>query len=203
MSHVHLFISCVSDEFKSYREALRNDLTRPNVATKIQEDFKAAGAVTLDKLDDYIRNCDAVIHIAGDMTGSVANAPSLAFINERYKDFGERLPSLKDVLEGKEPLSYTQWEAYLAIYHGKILIIAKPEVDAERSDKFQSIPDQQANQYNHLSRLRKLGYYDEIAFRNEAELITGSSAVAACRSPPKSHTQKAHQLTLPQHGQAV
>ena len=36
------------------------------------------GTETLDMLDDYIRQCDAVIHLVGDMTGALAQAPSLA-----------------------------------------------------------------------------------------------------------------------------
>ena len=48
---VQLFLSCVSDEFGGYRDALRGALTRPNVEVKIQEDFKALGGDTLIKLE--------------------------------------------------------------------------------------------------------------------------------------------------------
>ena len=47
---VQLFLSCVSDEFGGYREPLRRALTRPDVAVKIQEDFKALGGDTLSTL---------------------------------------------------------------------------------------------------------------------------------------------------------
>ena len=67
---VQLFLSCVSDEFGPYRDALRGALTRPNVEVKIQEDFKALGGDTLMKLEAYIKRCEAVVHIVGDMTGS-------------------------------------------------------------------------------------------------------------------------------------
>ena len=69
MAHVQIFLSAVSKEFGSYRDALRRDLARPNVTVQVQEDFIATGTETLDKLDDYIRQCDAVIHLVGDMTG--------------------------------------------------------------------------------------------------------------------------------------
>jgi hypothetical protein len=39
MADVKPFLSCVSDEFGDYRDALRRELTRPNVEIKIQEDF--------------------------------------------------------------------------------------------------------------------------------------------------------------------
>ena len=48
---VQLFLSCVSDEFGVYRDALRSALTRPNVEVKIQEDFKGLGGDTLMKLE--------------------------------------------------------------------------------------------------------------------------------------------------------
>ena len=67
---VQLFLSCVSDEFGVYRDALRGALTRPNVDVKIQEDFKALGGDTLMMLEAYIKHCEAVVHFAGDMTGS-------------------------------------------------------------------------------------------------------------------------------------
>ena len=117
-----LFISCVSNEFANYRDAIRRDLTRPNLDTKIQEDFIAYGGPTLEKLDDYIKHCDAVIHFCGDMTGAMANALSLQYINDTYKDFAVRFTQLHSVLEGKAQLSYTQWEAYLAAYFKKRLL---------------------------------------------------------------------------------
>jgi hypothetical protein len=64
-----LFLSKVSAEFGSYRERLRHGLTRPNVELKVQEDFIVSGNETLAMLDDYIKGCDGVIHLVGDMTG--------------------------------------------------------------------------------------------------------------------------------------
>ncbi len=56
---VELFLSTVTKEFRSYRDALRQTLTRPNVHVHVQEDFIAAGIDTVDKLDEYIARCDA------------------------------------------------------------------------------------------------------------------------------------------------
>ncbi len=64
---ISVFLSTVSDEFRAYRDLLRGDLTRHNVAVKVQEDFKDLGGLTLDKLDVYIAHCDAVVHLIGDM----------------------------------------------------------------------------------------------------------------------------------------
>ena len=95
MAHVQLFISAVSKEFLSYREALRKALKRRNVDVHIQEDFAPAGVPTLEKLDGYIRDCDAVIHLAGHMTGAMANPHSLDAIKRSYPDLAARLPPAK------------------------------------------------------------------------------------------------------------
>jgi len=44
---VQLFLSCVSDKFGGYRAPLSDDLTLPDVAVKIQEEFKPQGGDTL------------------------------------------------------------------------------------------------------------------------------------------------------------
>lgn len=127
MAHVQVFLSTVSAEFGSYRSELRRYLTRPNVSVAVQEDFIVTGTETLDMLDNYIRQCDAVIHLVGDMTGALAQAPSRTVIETRYPDLGEKLPPLVPFLHPAAPaLSYTQWEAWLALYHGKPLIWTCP-----------------------------------------------------------------------------
>ncbi len=73
MADVKLFLSCVSDEFGDWRESLRHELTSLMLDVAIQEDFGALGVDTLSKLDAYIRNCDAVIHLAGAKAGAAPN----------------------------------------------------------------------------------------------------------------------------------
>lgn len=171
MAHVQIFLSTVSAEFRSYRDALRRDLDRPNVTVKVQEDFIATGTETLDKLDEYIRLCDAVIHLVGDMTGALAQAPSVAVIRHRYPDLADRLPVLGPFLDpGAPALSYTQWEAWLALYHGKVLIVAAPQDGAPRDERYQLVEDQRAAQQAHLVRLEKVERYPEIRFANADRL---------------------------------
>jgi hypothetical protein len=82
---VKIFLSIVSDEFRTYRDALRTDLTRHNVEVKVQEDFKDLGGDTLDKLDTYIAHCDAVVHLIGDMTGSAPGELALRALGRPHK----------------------------------------------------------------------------------------------------------------------
>jgi tetratricopeptide (TPR) repeat protein len=160
VARVQIFLSAVSAEFRSYRDALRRDLTRPSVSVAVQEDFVVTGTETLDLLDKYIRQCDAVVHLVGDMSGALAQAPSLALMHRRYPDLGERLPPLASFLQpGAPALSYTQWEAWLALYHGKPLIIAAPAPGAPRDEHHELVPEQCAAQQAHLQRLAEMERY--------------------------------------------
>ena len=122
---VKIFLSTVSDEFRAYRDALRTDLTRHNVEVKVQEDFKDLGGDTLDKLDVYIAHCDAVVHLVGDMTGSAPGELELRALHKKYPDLTDKLPPLGEALQNGISVSYTQWEAWLALYHDKRLFIAE------------------------------------------------------------------------------
>src|SRR4051812_10666687 len=133
---VRIFLSTVSDEFRTYRDQLRHDLTRHNVEVKVQEDFKDYGGVTLDKLDLYISHCDAVVHLVGDMTGANANSASVQAILTKYQNLADKLPLLGTALDEGTPISYTQWEAWLALYHGKMLLIAKADNAALRGPNY-------------------------------------------------------------------
>jgi hypothetical protein len=155
MSSIELFLSAVSGEFRSYRDELRRSLTTRNARVHVQEDFVATGTETLDMLDRYISRCSAVVHLVGDMTGSAAKSPSLDVIKGRYPDFTDRLPSLKPFLQSETPaISYTQWEAYLAVYHRKPLFVAVPTPDAKRDQYCEDVRQKEAQQA-HLHRLRE------------------------------------------------
>jgi hypothetical protein len=171
VANVQIFLSTVSAEFRSYRDALRHDLDRPNVTVKVQEDFIATGTETLDKLDEYIRQCDAVIHLVGDMTGAWAKATAVEAIGQRYPDLIARLPALGPFLEPGAPvLSYTQWEAWLALYHRKVLIIAVPQDGAPRDEGYQLAEVERVAQQAHLARLETVGRYAEIRFASADRL---------------------------------
>jgi hypothetical protein len=156
---VRIFLSTVSDEFRDYRDQLRHDLTRHNVEVKVQEDFKDLGTVTLDKLNVYIKNCDAVVHLVGDMTGAAAKPESTKSILARYPDLPDRLPPLRQPLADGLAISCTQWEAWLALYHDKRLVIVKADAAAPRGPKFAPTDDSRAAQQEHLARLSAVERY--------------------------------------------
>jgi hypothetical protein len=125
---VKVFISTVSNEFRAYRDYLSTDLTRHNVEVKVQEDFKDLGRGILDELDLYIAHCDAVVHLVGDMIGSAPVARDVKALLTKYPD----LPTDLAPVGNGDGITYTQWEAWLALYHRKGLFIVNAAEKAER-----------------------------------------------------------------------
>lgn len=157
------FLSCVSNEFKSYRQAIANDLQMPGVEVEIQESFIAYGDRTLLMLNDYVKSCDAVIHLAGDQSGSVASVANREAILElySYEQLQQQLGLNQDVVNS---LSYTQWEAWLAVLHRRKLYICTPTNDAKRDNVItdEHVANQQRqSQVQHMDCLRACGRYAE------------------------------------------
>jgi hypothetical protein len=167
---VSVFISTVSDEFRAYRDQLVHDLTRQNVAVKVQEDFKDLGGDTLDKLDAYIADCDAVVHLVGDMCGASADERQQQALIAKYSDLQSKLPPLGEALKSGASISYTQWEAWLALYHGKALLVAKAKTAAPRGPNFAPSDASRAAQSAHLARLKALHRYPGSEFGSPNEL---------------------------------
>jgi tetratricopeptide (TPR) repeat protein len=175
---VKIFLSTVSDEFGRHRDRLRADLTRHNVEVKVQEDFKDLGGDTLDKLDVYISHCDAVVHFIGDMTGAYPGERASSALNKRYPDLADKLPPLAEALKSGVGVSYTHWEAWLAIYHGALLFIAKAAETAERGPKYAPTVDSRAAQALHLARLEAIERFVGCTFSsadNLAKSILGGA----------------------------
>jgi hypothetical protein len=167
---VKIFLSTVSDEFLAYRDQLRADLTRPDVEVKVQEEFKDIGGVTLDKLDRYVSACDAVVHFVGDMTGAAAKPTSTQAILAKYPDLFEKLPPLRESVEQGLDISYTQWEAWLALYHDKVLLIATADSVAPRGPNYAPTDQSRAAQQAHLQRLRTIERYPGCVFTSPDQL---------------------------------
>ena len=154
-----IFLSTVSDEFRAYRDQLSGDLGRHDVSVKIQEDFKDLGGDTLDKLDVYIGHCDAVVHLVGDMCGAAADGREQSALVAKRSDIPQKLPLLGEALKSGVRLPYTQWEAWLALYHGKPLMIAKAKTAARRGPRFATDDASRAAQVEHLKRLKDYHRY--------------------------------------------
>jgi tetratricopeptide (TPR) repeat protein len=172
MSAVHdptsgdrVFISCVSDDFEKrearfpgFRSALRKYLTAADCEVKVQEDFRQEGKLlTVVKLNDYIRRCAAVIHLVGARPGATANAREVAEYLHAEPKFLENYPDLRAELGDCSGLTYTQWEAFLALHHGVSLFVYATD-------------DAATGQEVHLDRLRSVSRYPS-RFADAADLL--------------------------------
>jgi hypothetical protein len=171
MRTTQLFLSAVTREFGKCRDDLRQRLSGPGLITHIQEDFIASGTPTLSKLDFYISRCDGVVHLVGDMTGSPAQPESLEWLKQHHPRFTDRFPQLQAELKSPAPtISYTQWEAYLAIYHKINLFIAVPKGDVARDPSHETSARQKDAQLAHLGLLAEFEHYPEIHFEHAADI---------------------------------
>jgi hypothetical protein len=169
-SSVRLFLSCVSGEFGAYRDVLRRALTRPNVEVKVQEDFKALGGDTLKMLTEYIEQCEAIVHFVGDMAGSTPAASSVDDLLKRWPQLERWLAEKGLGRDALRTLSYTQWEAWLAIGFDKDLLIVAPAPSVNRGPNFTATEDSRKSQADHLQRLKAIDRYP-IKFTNVDNLV--------------------------------
>src|SRR6185437_13965070 len=80
------------------------------------------------------------------------------------------LPPLGEALKAGLCLPYTQWESWLALYHGKPLMIAKAAADARRGPKYAPNGASRASQAEHLERLKAFHRYPGSEFASPDEL---------------------------------
>ena len=170
-----VFLSCVTNEFERYREMLGKDLRRFGIEVRVQDDFVVGRLTTLNKLDEYINDCDIVIHLIGSATGSPANPAEVTDLLQRYPDLTEKLNGLNGV--AISTISYTQWEAWLAIYHRIPCLVYLAEDFSEQGSKsatprgprFVEDAAEKLRQKEHWRHLRLQGK-DGGAFQDEQHL---------------------------------
>ena len=162
MSKQTIFLSLVSGEFRSYRELLAGDLERCRVLVETQEKWGTLGDTTLDKLDVLIGelkgNNGAVIHVVGDSLGFVPPAAAVDLLLEKHSKLLPKLTEYTGITRQQlAECSYTQWEAYLAVFHKVRLHIYRADKDADRETNFTPDPAEQQLQEAHFQRIRDLG----------------------------------------------
>jgi len=166
---MQVFLSCVSREFASYRLMLANQLgALPGqpYTVKVQEDFQQGSFTLLEQLADYIRQCDLVIHLVGELCGA---RPSVEHVRALYRSVGQTPP---------EPLperSYTQWEYHLAQCFGRRLLCYVASHDAPRDcGPVQQSEEEQRLQQAHRAAIKHSGKHYAIvdgAMRLACEVV--------------------------------
>lgn len=147
-----IFVSAVTVEFLDLRRALNVYLTRPSVAVKTQEEFIDVGVTLLLKLDEYLNECDAVVHLIGGHTGYPISANDLKDYLTKHPELFE-VEFINDIVTGQVVCSYTQWEAYMAIIRRKKLNCYLLEGASPVTGNNCQTQDE------HVQRLKARGYY--------------------------------------------
>jgi tetratricopeptide (TPR) repeat protein len=115
-------------------------------------------------LEDYVESCNVVIHFIGDMAGSAPATTSVHDLLKRRPELATRLADKGLTREDLGRLSYTQWEAWLAVGFSKDgakrnLVIVAPAASVERDPKFDPTEASRASQAEHLRRLKAVDLY--------------------------------------------
>jgi tetratricopeptide (TPR) repeat protein len=106
------------------------------------------------------------VHLVGHMTGAAPGARDVSALFAKYPNLTIDLPPLGN----GEGVTYTQWEAWLALYHRKDLYIVEAAESAERGPKYVPTDDSRAGQTAHLKRLREAKRYPGFTFMSPLDL---------------------------------
>ena len=158
MPEFRVFLSAVSSEFRTARNALTDDFGTRDVLVKVQEQFLPDRKVRtlLEALDDYIASCTTVICVIGKRSGACPKPDEAA-----------KVPGVLPA--GIDRASYTQWEYYLARHHGKECLLYIARDGYEPDDKSPGGADYPDLQRDFVTRIKSAGlHYD--GFASVAEL---------------------------------
>ncbi len=156
-----IFLSVVNSEYHKLRDLRKFGLERAGYKVVLQPTFPQTATDTISKLSGLIKATDCVVHIVGSQLGSVPNARCQ---EEFFQSFPDSVPFLgmesllRQKMKDTSRVTYTQWEAYLAIHHRKPLLVYT-SVDPE--DPFHP-------QRNHLDLLQVVNRHAELF--NEMDL---------------------------------
>ena len=164
-----IFLSTVSNEFGGLRTRLARVLQRTNrVHVRHQNDFVERGVLTLQRLQEEIEASHVVLHVIGADTGAAPPLEQSEALLDRLHDFATRFPEIAELARQRQ-VSYTQWEAWLALYFNRRLCCYQVEDRLPPADLQQPPSPSQQSQRDHAARLRKHKCYPKHV-ANEDEL---------------------------------
>jgi Tfp pilus assembly protein PilF len=167
-----IFVSAVSDEFHnarpgnrrafdSYRDVLKQafHVLAPHYEVIIEEDLVVGFGTLLETLDREVSRSLVVIHLIGDLAGYPPEQAALRDLQQRHPDLLVRQPRLQALLGSANGITYTQWEAYLALHYGKPCLALEVRPEAPRSPLCNPTEKDRAAQAAHLERLASTGQH--------------------------------------------
>lgn len=163
-----IFLSCVTKEFGRYRPLVATRLKRCSIGCVFQEEFEYTECDTITKLCDYLIHCDVVVHLVGRGAGFPAESKAVdEFLNflqhdpqapMRRQEFLRTAARFEVDEQRMRELTYTQWEALLALCFDKHFIPLKPSgVISDGHPKeppFQETESDRSRQDRHLEWLK-------------------------------------------------
>ncbi|MGH8480664.1 MAG: DUF4062 domain-containing protein [Gammaproteobacteria bacterium] len=113
MVSYRIFISAVSNDLEPYRREVARVLRRKGLEVRDQEHFSQGPATLIERLSDYIQECEAVVLLVGERCG--------AFPNDAHAAALGNIPIFDQYrgATGQSRASYTQWEFMLAKHYGR------------------------------------------------------------------------------------
>ncbi len=167
-----IFLSFVNDQFKDLAHRLHQLLREAEFDVNYQPLMGQVADDTLIKLYDDIARCDLVVHLVGDKPGTTANSRCVLdyFKKHLVEEFlaSESLQPSRALLSDFSKITYTQWEAWIALQLVKGLLVYAPKEDFDQNTKIRSDFPQAA----HLTALGKAGRY-AYPFQDVGEILSG------------------------------
>lgn len=208
-----VFVSATTVEFKDLREKLaaeidQNPIFSPKsfydieglfsteeigpVISVEQSKFGGSAQTTLVKLAHLIWESTAIVHVLGKRGGSHEGdsrnvedgLPNYESIKSRHPDLPDRLKLDEDFLK---KLTYTQWEAWLAIYYGHTLVLVEPSDKYEGDDNLgnpMSLAEKEQQQLHIRHLLKRKGLRPAIIFDSLGDLMEQLSKSLAQQLDP-------------------
>jgi hypothetical protein len=161
MDRFRVFISAVTSEFGSARDALANDLqSHDNLIVRVQRSFRYEddAETLLHKLRNYIETCDVMIFLIGARSGT------------GFPTAIEAEPFRGDHPQEITEASYTQWEMFFARRLGKKCLIYLVADEFERDQHGAppgDCPHLQTNFIAHVSGPQRTSVRSRDEFRAE------------------------------------
>lgn len=126
-----IFLSAVTAEYARYRAELAMRFRAVSVDPVFQEEFEYADCDLIEKLYQLIKPCNVVIHFYGAGAGSIANPKAVEDFLQKCESRGEDFLGFWKTNYALDraffdQLSYTQWEAVIAVFLAKKFMALKP-----------------------------------------------------------------------------
>jgi len=161
---IQVFISATTREFGDYsddlsslRGRLAHELTVQGLSPFYQGYLAKGGMPTLSELNLHIQKSDLVVHLVGALGGYKPTDRELQMLLTDLPKFSENLPELAK-LSPKElaAVTYTDWEAWLAVYHKRPLLVLEPlfSIGSSQGPKANAVESEERSA--HLKRLKNI-----------------------------------------------